>query len=255
MQERITPQQPSFAIADLHCRQSRTLQTNQGNVSFTPFCKRPEKSRQAGSPSASNGYPDTATILETTQRDRLAKDAAIPGKTHPFSPLFSREKAFIRDNIHTQWEQEWKSSGTGAYLRGIDATLPSKYTRRLYGTLPRNRSYLLTQLRTGHSWLSTYAKRFRFQEDDKCTCGARETVVHVLVDCPRLRVLRQELRRKVGDAFRSVSLLLGGSEEGKEGKQKTAIRVDEQIIKLAGPVGPPHMICRNPLVIGFMEFH
>jgi hypothetical protein len=31
---------------------------------------------------------------------------------------------------------------------------------------------------------------------------------HILVDCPRLRLLRQDLRRKVGDAFNSVSRLL-----------------------------------------------
>lgn len=46
-------------------------------------------------------------------------------------------------------------------------------------------------------------------------CGAQETVAHVLVDCPRLRLLRQDLRRKVGDAFNGVSRLLRGNEEGK----------------------------------------
>ena len=51
-----------------------------------------------------------------------------------------------------------------------------------------------------------------------CACGAQETVTHVLVDCPNLRELRRELRRKVGDAFNSVSSLLGGSKEGERGK-------------------------------------
>jgi hypothetical protein len=156
--------------------------------------------------------------------DRLAKDAAKPGKTHPFRPLLSREKAFIRDKIRAQWKQEWQCSETGHHLRGIDATFLSKYTRQLYGALLRNRSYLLTQLRTGHCWLSTCAKRFRFQEGDQCVCGAQETVVHVLVDHPILRVLRQALRRKVGDKFISVSLLLRGSEEGEKGKSGTASR-------------------------------
>ena len=57
--------------------------------------------------------------------DRLAKEAAQPGKTHPFRPLLTREKAFIRDNIHAQWEQEWKSSTKGGHLRKIDSTLPA----------------------------------------------------------------------------------------------------------------------------------
>jgi ribonuclease HI len=156
--------------------------------------------------------------------DRLAKDAACSGKTHPFRPLLTRERAHIRSNILAQWEQEWKSSAKGAHLRSIDKTLPATYTRRLYGNLPRIRAYLLTQLRTGHNWLSTYAKTFGFRDDDQCECGAQETVVHVLVDCPRLRDSRRVLRREVGDAFNSVSSLLGGSKEGEGGNPDTVSR-------------------------------
>ncbi|KAJ5513135.1 hypothetical protein N7463_002687 [Penicillium fimorum] len=150
--------------------------------------------------------------------DLLAKEAAVPGKTHPFCCLLSRERAHIRQGIHDQWKKEWNESSTGAHLRQIDNTLPAKYTRRLYDSLPRNRAYILTQLRTGHSWLSTYAKAFRFRDDDLCVCGARESIHHVLLDCPRLGELRRELRIKVGDAFNSISTLLGGS--GEEGKGK-----------------------------------
>jgi ribonuclease HI len=147
--------------------------------------------------------------------DRLVKAAAHPGQTHSFRHLLTREMALIRDGIHAQWEQEWRSSTKGDHLRKIDNTLPAYYTRKLYGCLPRNRAYLLTQLRTGHNWLSTFAKEHSFRDDDLCACGARETVVHVLVDCPRLQGLRMKLRREVEDAFNSVSSLLGGSTQGK----------------------------------------
>ncbi|GAA3296697.1 hypothetical protein GCM10020218_080510 [Dactylosporangium vinaceum] len=156
--------------------------------------------------------------------DRLAKEAAKPGKTHPFRPLLSRENAFIRSKIYAQWGQEWKESTKGAHLRKIDGNLPARYTRKLYGNLPRNRAYLLTQLRTGHNWLSPYAKLFGFREDDLCACGGRETVAHVLMECPRLRELRVELKRKVGDTLNSVSSLLGGSKEGEKGKPDTVSR-------------------------------
>ncbi|OGE46890.1 hypothetical protein PENARI_c093G11063, partial [Penicillium arizonense] len=145
--------------------------------------------------------------------DRLAKDAASPGKTHPFRPLLTRKRALIRDKIRAQWEREWKASTNGGHLRKIDSTLPATYTRKLYGNLPRGRAYLLTQLRTGHNWLSTYAKTFGFRDNDQCVCGAQETVTHVLVDCPNLREIRRELRREAGDAFNDVSSLLGGSTE------------------------------------------
>jgi hypothetical protein len=110
-----------------------------------------------------------------------------------------------------------KSSEKGGYLRRIDAMLPSIRARRLYDSLPRNRAYLLTQLRTGHSWLASHAKLHRFREDDKCECGAKETVVHVRVDCSRLGNLRQKLRRQVGDAFNNTSLMLG--ERGQPGQE------------------------------------
>jgi ribonuclease HI len=156
--------------------------------------------------------------------DRLAKEAASPGKSHSFRPLLTREKASIRSNIIAQWEHEWRSTNKGGHLRKIDNTLPSAYTRKLYGNLARGQAYLLTQLRTGHNWLSTYAKLFRFREDDQCVCGAQETVTHVLVDCPILKDLRREMRQKVGDAFNSVSSLLGGSKQGEQGKPDTVSR-------------------------------
>jgi hypothetical protein len=64
-------------------------------------------------------------------------------------------------------------------------------------------------------------KEIGYSEHDRCECGAQETVAHVLIECPRLRELRTELRRKVGDAFNSVSSLLGGSNEGDKGKPDT----------------------------------
>lgn len=153
--------------------------------------------------------------------DRLAREAVGPRKMHPFQHLLSRERGFIRKKILSEWKKEWTESTKGGHLRLIDQTLPAIRTRRLYGSLPRNRAYLLIQLRTGHSWLATYGRQHGFRDDDRCVCGARETVVHVLVDCPRLRDLRQQLRRKIGTAFSSISSMLGGY-QGKEGKVQDA---------------------------------
>jgi hypothetical protein len=54
---------------------------------------------------------------------------------------------------------------------------------------------------------------FRFRDNDQCVSGARQSVSHVLLDCPELRHLRRELREKVRDAFNSISALLGGCRE------------------------------------------
>ncbi|KAL2009611.1 hypothetical protein VTN00DRAFT_5418 [Thermoascus crustaceus] len=149
--------------------------------------------------------------------DRLAKEAAGPDRQYPFHNLLSRDKGFIRDKTSTESETEWKSLSKGAHLRRLDATLPSVRARRLYSSLPRSRTYLLTQLRTGHSWLATHGKLHRLREDDRCECGAKETVVHVLVDCLKLRDQRRELRRKIEDAFNNTMFMLGG--RGQESKE------------------------------------
>jgi ribonuclease HI len=141
--------------------------------------------------------------------DCLAKTAVGPDKTHPFCRPVSCEKTAIRRQILKEWEDEWKTSRKGAHLRRIDGKLPAIHTRRLYQSLPRNRAYLLAQLRTGHSWLATHGKSLQFREDDICECGAKETVTHVLIDCPRLTAERRTLRKEVGEAFGDISLMLG----------------------------------------------
>jgi hypothetical protein len=79
----------------------------------------------------------------------------------------------------------------------------------------------------GHNLLSTYCNAVGFCEEDYCVCGVQGTVVtHVLVDCPILKELRRGLRRKVGDAFNSVSSLLGDSNEGERGKPDSVLPAD-----------------------------
>ncbi|KAJ5249834.1 hypothetical protein N7489_000244 [Penicillium chrysogenum] len=104
----------------------------------------------------------------------------LPGTSSDlWKQSLNSEKAHIRSNINAQREQDWTTSAKCGHLRKIDGTLPASYIRKLYGSLPRNRADLLTQLRTGHSWLSTYAKAFGFRDNDACQ--------HMLVS-PRLEV-------------------------------------------------------------------
>lgn len=62
--------------------------------------------------------PGHCDDLGNDAADLMAKDAASPGKPHPFRPLLTRETGFIRGTIIAQWEQEWRTSGscTEAYL-------------------------------------------------------------------------------------------------------------------------------------------
>lgn len=140
----------------------------------------------------------------------MAKKAVGPEEQHIFRHSLAAQEQQIKERILQEWQKEWQTTEKGKHLRRIDDGLPSKHTRKVYGNQQRNRAYIVMQLRSGHSWLASHAKTLRFVEEDKCACGARETVVHVLVDCPHLRELRQELRSKIGDAFNDITAMLGG---------------------------------------------
>jgi ribonuclease HI len=142
--------------------------------------------------------------------NKMAKQAAGPEERHCFRRPLTSQKQQNRIEMLQKWQKEWQTTEKGKHLRRIDHGLPSKHTLKLYGSRQRSRVYTLMQLRSRHSWLADHAKIRSFREDDRCACGARETVVHVLVDCPDLRELRKELRDKIGDAFNDISTMLGG---------------------------------------------
>jgi hypothetical protein len=119
----------------------------------------------------------------------------------------------------SEWRQEWRTSKNSQYLKRIDESFPSKRILRLRGEMSRHQTYLFTQLRTGHNWLKSSAIIRRLSGDDTCECGAKETVVHVLVDCPRLSTIRRELRMRVGDSFNSIAQMLGGWQKNGQGRK------------------------------------
>jgi ribonuclease HI len=160
--------------------------------------------------------------------DELAREAVGAHQDHPFHHLLSARKKQNKQSMMLEWRDEWQTSTKGIHLRKIDNDLPSNRTLRLYGKLSRPRARLLVQLRTGHNWLASFAKLFKFKEEDKCECGTRETVVHVLIDCPLLRELRQQMREQVGYAFRQLSTLLGGGDNGKRGMGK--VSADKKVL-------------------------
>jgi ribonuclease HI len=170
--------------------------------------------------------------------DKLAKEAVGPDKMHPFCRLASQERTAIRKNIHREWEQEWRTSKKAGHLRRIDAELPARRTRRLYDSLPRNRAYLLTQLRGAHCWLAPHGKLHGFRDDDKCECGAKETVAHVILDCPKLRIARPTLRRETGEAFGDISAMLGGNRETSHVKAVLDFAEASRRFRSRGPRDP-----------------
>lgn len=109
--------------------------------------------------------------------NQLAKQAVGLQTRHEYGRPVSTFKRKLHNTIAEEWRQERAFSQKGKHLKAIDDGLPAKRALRVYGSLTRHQTYLLVQLRTGHSWLATFAKLFGFQDDNRCVCGAVETVV------------------------------------------------------------------------------
>lgn len=178
--------------------------------------------------------PSHCGIQGNEEADRMAKEAVGTYESHGFGKSVRTQRAAYRRSMLEEWREEWSSSPKGRSLKRIDSSLPSRRSLRVWGRLTRTEAYTLSQLRTEHAWLSSYAKRYNFSEDNRCECGAVETVAHVLMDCPLLRELRKDLRQKAGSNFRSVSLMLGGTPDGRQQGQERC-----QIMNRQWPVNKP----------------
>ena len=72
---------------------------------------------------------------------------------------------------------------------------------------------LPANLVTVYSWLVTYAKLHHFWDNDKYKYRAKEIVLHILIDCQNLRILRQKLQQEIEKAFGNMPLILGGKSQ------------------------------------------
>lgn len=104
----------------------------------------------------------------------------------------------------------WKASPRYARTRRIDPSLPSNKFLRLAGTLPKSRTSLLVQLRSGHIPLNRHLFRLGKVDTARCpTCGTEdETVLHYLLRCPTWRRARAPLRRAFSPSNLQMRTLL-----------------------------------------------
>ncbi|XP_073958603.1 uncharacterized protein [Choristoneura fumiferana] len=123
--------------------------------------------------------------LEGNERaDGLAKEAALKSKRKPDYDLCP--VSFVRRSIRLATLDEWNRRYMSGENRSCNkAFLPNavaayRIVRKLETTNIR------TQFMTGHGGFSEYLERFRCKDNPSCICdpNARETVPHVLLECP-----------------------------------------------------------------------
>ena len=98
------------------------------------------------------------------------------------------------------------------HLARINDSAPSKKYLKATGFLPKSRSGVLFQLRSGHIALNKHLHRINWSDTPNCLQCDRETpetVHHFLFECPRYERERNILRYRLGRAAASMADLLG----------------------------------------------
>ena len=154
--------------------------------------------------------------------DQAAKKAGIEKTNPPPQPttLKSAQANKIHQTIKWVYQNQWiNGKKTAQRLQNI--TKQNMTKRKPKRLIPSLRIYeklnkrihiaWIARLRTGHTSLNGYLKRFNIVDDATCPeCGdARETVHHFLMVCPKHEELRDKMRREVGEGGMKEEKLLG----------------------------------------------
>ena len=128
----------------------------------------------------------------------------------PLPASLSKIRQSLNLRFRTAAIAEWSLSPRAQTAMRIDPCLPSSAFMRLISPLPRRQASLLIQLRTGHAPLNYHLHCITKADSPSCPqCGhPRETVAHLLLDCPEFEGARARMRFKLGTGATSLQYLL-----------------------------------------------
>lgn len=166
--------------------------------------------------------PGHCGIVYNELADRAAKQACTAHVRSELSPLsLERVVQKVKEVCLEEWQRSWDRSPTGQFTRVI---VPRAGSKLKY---PDCRSTGMTMIRCllNNAAVADILFRFRLVDSPDCQCGeARETVDHVLLQCPRFDLERLVLKsqlcdkwfqsRRPGNLHLDLNLLLNPSSTG-----------------------------------------
>ncbi|SNX85028.1 uncharacterized protein MEPE_03736 [Melanopsichium pennsylvanicum] len=143
--------------------------------------------------------PGHADIPGNEEADLMAKAGTLldhAGEQQPSQHSLFRHT--LADTLG-QWQALWESKGNRKH-RSVNTMSPGM-ARKLHNNLSRAQSSLLVQLRTQHNGLRPYLlwRRVPGITTPLCeTCGVPESVLHILILCPRFNAARSVVKSILG---------------------------------------------------------
>lgn len=129
-------------------------------------------------------------------------------KTLPISA--AKAKQLHLTKLKARARDDWHTSRRGVKLKVMCGQLHSPRYGKLVAPLSRRQAAVLIQLRTGHAPLAAHLHRINRADTPTCpSCGdAQETVLHLLVQCPRYAVERARHLGRLGRNSQKLEFLL-----------------------------------------------
>ncbi|KAK8123267.1 hypothetical protein PG999_003185 [Apiospora kogelbergensis] len=138
----------------------------------------------------------------------------------PFTTV-AAQRMLAKKTTRQRWIDEWESAPHGRVLHH-HLPKPEKATLDRYTSMKRAVSATVFQLRTGKIGLKDYLWQIRRTDSPQCSCGDRQTVRHVLLQCSRYNALREEVWASPGSGWKGPRPPTSTKEIWKSRRAKTA---------------------------------
>jgi ribonuclease HI len=143
-----------------------------------------------------NWVPGHQDILGNDKADYLAKKASLkdPPNLQKTSYAYLGQRAKLETT--TQWKVALNANKQpSAYSKLFEWRLGKPLIPR--GT-KRELASSFFQLKLGHGYLRAYLAKLGHVDNDRCSCGGRETPEHLLLSCRELRSQQRDLQEGLG---------------------------------------------------------
>lgn len=134
-------------------------------------------------------------IYGNSRADELAKTATNDGT--PLShrcPEWQSHVAPLRKLLVADWQRGWNSCELGRFCHSVIPKVSlAAWFNRFDGPLGRVEIRTACRIVANHYTLNNHLNRFSITDSPLCTCGAYQTVDHVLFECPTSLIGRRTL--------------------------------------------------------------
>ena len=142
-----------------------------------------------------NFSPKLEPIHRTTKEAVFLDD--VRALDHYLSLTTIKRK--IRQLVNQKWQREWNRGESGRQVHNLFPKIP---TTRYISKFSRNKESRIIRVISGHSRLKDHMHKIKLAENPCCSCSeARQTVRHIIMDCPTLSVQRQIMIDNIDEAY------------------------------------------------------